>query len=283
MDNNNLTNLKIHYHQELKEYDLHHSISNIDEDADVVGFDFDHTFFSYNIHNLLEHIYIAFTKVLVHHKGYPKVLIFEEDHDQINRENMHKFACTEIVIDLLRGNLLKLDENRSPIIVYHGVDKLNYDEVKKIYGETVNVSFENSKTKEYYINFTNFENHYIPIFAFCVHLYDKNLLPQIDSYHRILEHILEATKFNYTLKDPLTSKYYKMEEVGYYFPEICKNTEKYVTKNIQYLEVLERLKKKGKHIFIVTNSTFEYTHALMKSIFGDVNLILIIERLQRLF
>ena len=118
--------LKEKYNDDLLVNGLHNNI-NFEEEVDVVGFDFDHTFFSYNIHNLLEHIYLAFTKVLVLHKGYPKVLIFEEEkeHEFINKENVHRFAGTEIVIDIKKGNLIKLDENRMPIVVYHGVRKLN--------------------------------------------------------------------------------------------------------------------------------------------------------------
>ena len=276
-DFKNISFLKEKYNDDLKLYNLQNYSTNFEDEFDVVGFDFDHTFFSYNIHNLLEHIYLAFTKYLVLHKGYPKVLIFEEekDHEFINIKNVHQFAGTEIVIDINRGNLIKLDENRIPIIVYHGARKMNDQEMKEIYSDKIEISFEHPRTNDYHINFTNFENHFIPIFAFCVYLFENKQLPHLECYKNIMDDIQEAIKFNYTLKDPITNKYCKMEEVGYYFPEICKNTEKYLTKIIKCIKILEKLIKHGKKVFLLTNSTFEYTHALMKCIFKEVIFLLV--------
>ena len=66
-----------------------------------------------------------------------------------------------------------------------------------------------------------------------------------------------------------------MKEVGYYFPEICKNAEKYLTKIIKCIKILEKLIKHGKKVFLLTNSTFECTHTLMRCIFIEIIFLLL--------
>ena len=103
---------------------------------DVIGFDVDFTLVSYNRNNMIQLMYESIAKYLINHKNYPKEINYDHHKDMINT-----FSEKGYVIDMQLGNCLKLQNNKSIIKCYHGINELTTDEISSKYEKSEFTSF----------------------------------------------------------------------------------------------------------------------------------------------
>ena len=230
------------------------------KDVDIIGFDIDFTLLLYNKKNIIRLLYEGLVKYLINHKNYPEKIKYE-----YNKEFIKSFSCKNIVIDLKRGNALKLRKDKSIIKCYHGRKELNSEEIDSIYDNSSFPLFTKSViyTEDFYINIDSFQPQNLPLFLICVDLYDKGELKVIKEYEDIIIDINDAMNFNYAIKS-----FEDFSTFGYYFPEIYNHPELYLYKyNCENL--LDYLRKKGKKIFFATNSNYSYSHYILEKTMGE--------------
>ena len=92
----------------------------------VIGFDADHCLVKYNLPALMTHIATILAEDL-HECDYPQQIL---DWDRSDLE----FCMNNTVFDVVRGNLLKLVENKVVCKAYHGRKALSSAEIIDQYG-----------------------------------------------------------------------------------------------------------------------------------------------------
>jgi len=269
---------------------------------DVIGFDIDHTLGIYNLSTLADLLYSSFTKFLIDHKNYPKILdIFDRKQEKenlsyeslkfLNIDNFFKLSGVDILVDLNHGNALKISHTGKILKGFHGIKELTEQEIKSFYGENMqipenyNFNFEVSKNENYIYLQGYFEYHIPALYLFCVELlkteflnfsilkkeensiFEFNQLKNdkvdlINPYRKIMSDIMDSLIFNYAITDK------KMEETGYFYTEVSLNPKKYLCEN-SARETLISIKKLGIKIFYATNSYREFGDLIMKNSLGE--------------
>lgn len=269
---------------------------------DVIGFDIDHTLGIYNLTTLAELLYTSFTRYMIEFKGYPKYLnIFDSKQEQENlaeekltcfltQDNFFKFSGVEILIDLVNGNALKISHSGLILKAFHGVSELSEAEIKKTYGEQLqvpsefNYKYELSKNEHYFYLQGYFEYHVPAIYLFCIELLDRKMFSfseeknslrnnnskensennlNISPYRQIMSDIFDSLLFNYAITNDK-----KMEDTGYFYTEISRNPKKYLCEN-SARETILQLKKLGIKTFYATNSYKEFGDLIMRNSLGE--------------
>src|SRR5689334_1645742 len=90
-----------------------------------LGFDMDHTLVRYKSENFEALAHRKMLEKLVADKGYPDTILklkFSYDH-----------AIRGLVIDKVKGNVLKLSRYSAIRVSYHGVNPIDYREQSKLY------------------------------------------------------------------------------------------------------------------------------------------------------
>jgi phenolic acid decarboxylase len=264
----------------------------------------------YNLTTLAELLYTSFIRYLVESKNYPNHLnIFEAKQEEENlansstnfltQDNFFKLSGVEILVDLVNGNALKISHSGKILKAFHGVNELCEAQIKKIYGEKMqipeifNFKYEVSKNEHYFYLQGYFEYHMPAMYLFCVELYDKKIMQFPDQtkeenviqnkqeinfqknvisenedklrqspYKQIMSDIFQSLLFNYAITDK------KMEDTGYFYTEISRNPKKYLCEN-SARETLLQLKKQGIKIFYATNSYKEFGDLIMSNSLGE--------------
>ena len=202
----------------------------------VIGFDMDHTLVRYNTELFEELTFYESIKKLIKDRGYPKeIKELEFDFSK---------AVRGLIVDKDNGNILKVSLYNKIKNAFHGTRKLNYKFVKKLYGGT-SVDLRDS---EYVSVDTAFSIAYTVLYMNLVDLRDQ-YPDQYPSYRDIADDISYAVDLAHrdgTLKDV-----------------VRKNLQKYVKVDPETVEALERFKSYGKRLWVITNSDFQYTKALL--------------------
>ncbi len=203
-----------------------------------VGFDMDHTLVRYNSYEFEKLAHSLLLGKLVNEKGYPKeVLTFPFDFDTVIRG---------LVIDSQRGNLLKVSRHGAIRVSHHGTKRIDYRQQQKDYrGTYVDLSDSNFAAID-----TAFSLSVAILFGQLVDLKDAN--PGNDSipaYPQLLNDVISTMDMAHR-DDSLKSI-------------VRANLSKYILADEAIVRGLERYKKHGKTLFIVTNSDFHYSKALL--------------------
>jgi HAD superfamily 5'-nucleotidase-like hydrolase len=203
-----------------------------------VGFDMDHTLVRYNSYEFEKLAHSLLLKKLVSEKNYPKeVLDFKFNFDTVIRG---------LIIDSQKGNILKVSRHGAIRVSHHGTKRIDYRAQQKDYrGTYVDLSNSNFAAID-----TAFSLSVAILFGQLVDL--KDSLPHgapIPEYPIILEDVINMMDMAHR-DDSLKSI-------------VRKNLEKYIIADENIVRGLERYKKHGKTLFIVTNSDYHYSKALL--------------------
>ena len=98
-------------------------------DYDCVGFDMDHTICKYNLRNLFEMEYRVLTDYLIGSRGYD-----DEFKMPFRINSTDNFLTKGLVLDIERGNLLKLAADGSVLCASHGTRMLDAGDIEAAYG-----------------------------------------------------------------------------------------------------------------------------------------------------
>jgi HAD superfamily 5'-nucleotidase-like hydrolase len=203
----------------------------------AIGFDMDYTVVRYHSKNFEEMVYREIIRKLIEEKKYPGLIA------------QLKFEFTRsirgLVLDRKNGNIIKLSRYGRVKAAFHGTHELDFKTSQKFYkGLSVDVKDEN-----YSVVDTNFSVAYASLFSQLVDLKDERNDLSFPSYEVMESDILDALDMSHrdgTLKG-----------------EVRKNIQHFIIQDPEIVVTLERLKKYGKRLLIITNSDFSYSKLLL--------------------
>lgn len=202
----------------------------------VIGFDMDHTLVKYHS-DVFENLTFEKAVLKLLELNYPKnITKFKFDFSK---------AIRGLVVDKENGNILKVSLYNKIKNSYHGTRKLSHKEQRKTYkGSSIDIG-----DKSYLSVDTNFSIAFTILFSELVKLKDENADLELPSYAEMADDVLHAVDMAHrdgSLKE-----------------EVKANLDKYIIKDEAIVEALERFAKYGKKLWIITNSDYSYTKALL--------------------
>jgi HAD superfamily 5'-nucleotidase-like hydrolase len=204
----------------------------------AIGFDMDYTIVRYNSDAFEEMTYKEIQKKLVETKGYPEAVS--------NLKFKLNMAIRGLVIDKPLGNVLKLSTFSKVKHAYHGLKEIDFKTQQKIYQGLV---IDLNDSDRFAIVDTTFSIAYCVLYMQIVDLKDKNPELVLPDYMTLELDILEALDISHrdgTLKG-----------------EVKKNVKKYIVQDPDIVVALEKFKKHGKKLWVITNSDYEYSKLLL--------------------
>lgn len=201
-----------------------------------IGLDMDHTLVRYNTQAFEELAYQGMLTKLVSEKSYPKEVL----------ELKFKFhsVIRGLIVDSVRGNLLKVSRHGAIRASRHGTKSISFQQQQKDYrGTYVDLGSPDFSSID-----TAFSLSVAILFGQLVDLKDSKPL-EYPEYAQLLKDIVEVMDMSHR-DDSLKSV-------------VRDNKEKYIIQEPSVAQGLETYKKHGKKIFILTNSDFHYTKALL--------------------
>lgn len=202
----------------------------------AIGFDMDHTLARYRSPEIDDLAFKKSARLLVRDRGYSPWLL-ECDYDP-------DFAVRGLVLDGLRGNLLKLNRERQVVRACHGSRALSRPELEATYGRrrlsTAAKGFRNIDTL--------FE---IPE----SHLYAR-MVDGLDGGHLKAENYLQLFQ---DVRWAIDTAHRNGEMKA----EILEHRDFFIPRDPQLALALDRLKRSGKKLFLLTNSEWSFTDGVL--------------------
>ncbi len=201
-----------------------------------LGFDMDHTLVRYNSANFEGLAHRKMLEKLVADRSYPETILklkFSYDH-----------SIRGLVIDKAKGNVLKLSRYSAIRVSYHGIKPIDYREQLKLYKSV----YIDLRDPNYLSIDTSFSIAFAGLFMQLVDLKDstEKSLPDYLGIAEDLTFVLDRAHRDGSLKE-----------------EVRRNLDQYILKDPGVVAGLEKFKKHGKKLFLLTNSDFPYTKLLL--------------------
>lgn len=202
-----------------------------------IGFDMDHTLVRYKSENFEALAHRTMIEKLVSDKGYPASLL--------NLKFSYDRAIRGLVIDKMKGNILKLSRHSAIRVSYHGLTPIDFRSQSRIYKSTyVDLRDPNFNSVD-----TAFSIAFAGLFMQLVDLKDSDEQSALPDYAHLaddLSIVLDRAHRDGSLKD-----------------RVRQNLDQFIIKDPDAVVGLERYKKHGKKLFVVTNSDFNYSKLLL--------------------
>ena len=201
----------------------------------AIGFDMDYTIVRYNSEAFEQYTHQETLKKLVNDKGYPsEILKLEFDFKRV---------IQGLVIDKSKGNLLKVSRFGKVKSSYHGLTPLDFKEQQRMYGNgVIDLSDPHIQSLD-----TNFAVSNGVLYSQLVDLKEKGVaLPDFDTLAIEIKDALDAAHSDGTLKNHVRA-----------------NIDKFIVQDPEVVALLERYKRYGKKLLVITNSDFNYTKLLL--------------------
>lgn len=205
---------------------------------EVIGFDMDYTLVRYHAENFESMTYQEILRKLCENYHYPKaVLKLKFDYQR---------AIRGLVIDKNLGNVIKLSLYSKVKKAFHGTEEIDFKTQQNIYqGLTIDLN-DNAR---YSIIDTTFSISHAVLFMQLVTLKDQHPELELPDYFQLNEHIVDCLDLSH--RD------------GSLKAEVRKNIKKYILQDRDSVRALEKLKKHGKKLWVITNSDFNYSKLLL--------------------
>lgn len=202
-----------------------------------IGLDMDHTLVRYNTQAFETLAYDGMLKKLVGQKKYPE--------EVFNLNIDFQSVIRGLIVDTVRGNLLKVSRHGAIRASHHGTKSISFHQQQREYhGTYVDLGSPDFSSID-----TAFSISVAILFGQLVDLKEKRPADYPD-YPTIYHDVVEAMDMSHR-DDSLKSV-------------VRKNLKKFIIQEPEVAEGLERYKRHGKKIFILTNSDFHYTKALLE-------------------
>ncbi|MBX2994219.1 MAG: HAD-IG family 5'-nucleotidase [Bdellovibrionaceae bacterium] len=202
-----------------------------------LGLDMDHTLIRYNSEEFERLAHSVIKEKLVKSRGYPEeVLALPFDFNMTIRG---------LVIDRVRGNLIKLNRHSAIRATYHGLRPLDFKTQNKTYQSTY-IDLSDSK---YLAIDTTFSVSLAIIYSQIVEMKEENKDVKLPDFAVMADDVLQALDEAHrdgSLKDVVKT-----------------DLARFIIKDPDTVAGLEKFKQHGKKVFIVTNSDFHYTKLLL--------------------
>jgi HAD superfamily 5'-nucleotidase-like hydrolase len=206
-------------------------------DIKALGFDMDYTLSHYRSPEIDELAYRHSVRLLVRERGYPAWLL-DTRFDPA-------FAIRGLVLDGVRGNLLKLDSSRQVVRACHGRRPMAREAIDQTYGRrrvvASGVGFRSVDTL--------FEIPECHLYAVLVDGNDEGRITGKDCF-QIFQDVRWAVD--------------SAHRNGEMKAEILANRELYILQDPQLPAALDRWKRAGKKLFILSNSEWAFTDGVLR-------------------
>lgn len=201
----------------------------------AVGFDMDYTLVRYNTNEFEKMSFDTTLKKLVEHKKYPKEIL--------NLKFDYHHVIQGLVIDKKRGNLLKISRFGKVKQARHGTKPLEYKVQEETYrNRVIDLGLENFISLD-----TSFSMSHGALFANLVDQKEAGLaLPDFVTLAEDIKEMLDMAHADDSLKG-----------------EVRKDIPRFIVQDEEIVQVLERYKKFGKKLIVITNSDYSYSKLLM--------------------
>ncbi len=209
------------------------------ERVKAVGFDFDHTLALYNCARLDELAMKLVSERLIEQEDMPAD--FMDDLPEPS------FACKGLVVDIQEGNVCKIDRHGHVVIAYHGKTPLNQDARRKIYGFEDFIPNVTHGRRFIQVD-SDFAKPEVLIFAALAPRVGKARCKELWKtirYHTDMIHRDGSLKRD-LMADPL----------------------RYLHPDVEIVPMLQTLRSWGKKVFLLTNSEWHYTKAMINFALG---------------
>jgi HAD superfamily 5'-nucleotidase-like hydrolase len=202
-----------------------------------IGLDMDHTLIRYNTENFERLSHTTIMNKLVLRKNYP---------EQIKKLQFDfNFALRGLVVDRKKGNLLKLNRYTAIRNSFHGLKPLDFKTHQKVYKST----YIDLSKSDYIAIDTSFSYSLAHAYSQLVELKDSDLSLKLPDYGQMADDVIDALD--------------EAHRDGSLKSEVRRNLPHYIVKDENVVRGLEKFRKHGKKIFVLTNSDFEYTKLLL--------------------
>jgi len=202
-----------------------------------IGLDMDHTLIRYNVHEFEKLSHSIIKEKLVKNRNYPEVVKNIPFH--------YDLAIRGLVLDRQKGNTLKLNRHSAIRASFHGLKPIDFKTQQKLYKSTyIDLSDANFLAVD-----TAFSLSLATLFSQIIDLKESDKSLTFPDYAQIADDVLYALDEAHrdgSLKDT-----------------VKKDLKKFIIKEAEVVAGLEKYKRHGKKIFIVTNSDFHYTKLLL--------------------
>jgi len=215
------------------------------ETLGAIGFDLDHTLAHYRGPAVEELAYTLTRTRLVERFGYPEELL------QVPYERT--FVIRGLVVDKRRGHVLKMNYHNYVARAYHGRRRLGSEERKAAYrtgrvrmGGDAYVSVD-----------TLFHLPEVYLFAVLVEMRTAGKLPRGKTFRRIYAEVREAID--------------SVHGDGSLKSRILERVDRFVRRDPLIARTLIEFRNSGKKVFLLTNSEFYYSDALLSHLLENGN------------
>ena len=202
----------------------------------AVGFDMDYTLSHYRSPEIDDLAFKKASRLLVQEQGYPKWLL-EQHFDPT-------FAIRGLVLDGNRGNLLKLSSERLALRACHGTHAMDREAIDAAYGPRRVVS----SAKGFRSIDTLFEIPESYLYALLVDALDSGIIKAKD-YLQLFQDVRWAIDTAHRNGDMKA--------------EILANRDFFIIKDPELPAALDRWKRSGKKLFVVSNSEWSFTNGVL--------------------
>lgn len=201
-----------------------------------IGLDMDHTLIRYHSEEFEKLSHSVMKEKLVKNRNYPEsVRALQFDYN---------LAIRGLVVDRKKGNLLKLNRHSAIRASHHGLSPLDFKTQQKTYKST----YIDLGDSDYMAVDTSFSISLATLFAQIVEL--KKLDPgAYPDFAVIADDVLFALD--------------EAHRDGSLKETVKKDLARFIIKDEKVVAGLEKFKRHGKKIFILTNSDFNYTKLLL--------------------
>jgi 5'-nucleotidase len=209
----------------------------------AVGLDLDHTLAVYHDQTVNQLAFAETCRHLIELKGYPPSLSgLTYDNSTISRG---------VVADALRGNLLKLDCKDTVRRAYHGKNQIAAKVVTELYGNRP-IAAGGAHYPEI---LTPFDLPAGRLYALALESLGVEACRTPPDYRTILGDIIETLDHTHTHGDLKR--------------QIVSDPARYIEKRPVLTDTIVRFRREGKRVFMVTNSGYAYTAAVLDYLFSD--------------
>jgi HAD superfamily 5'-nucleotidase-like hydrolase len=209
---------------------------------DIVGFDMDYTLAVYHLQRLETLAFDMTLSRMIEVMGYPRELATLRYDPE--------FVIRGLVVDKLHGNIFKMDRHNHVGRCYHGRRPLPPDDLKRLYrDEKIHLSS--------------------PRFAWIDTLF---ALPEACLFALGIERLEElGQRVDYTrLYDAIREAIDTVHRDGSLKAEVGKDLSRYILRDPELGPALHKLRSGGKKLFLLTNSLWDYTDAVMSFLLDGV-------------
>jgi 5'-nucleotidase len=206
------------------------------DEIGLVGFDMDYTLAVYSMRQIEELAFHMTLERMVQKRGYPPSLT--------GLKYDHEFVIRGLVVDKDLGNIFKMDRHNHVGRCYHGRKMLSLEERRAAYQTNEKIRLS------------------LPRFAWIDTLFS---LPEACLYAEIIE-ALEARgeKVDYhKLYDDVRESIDEVHRDGSLKTELKKDLARFIKPDPELAPALHKLRSGGKKLFVLTNSLWDYTDAVM--------------------